>query len=59
MGHARTDEGDRSYGQSLGIRTLAERLRSVEVDISMIRTPFGSDQRQNPMRAADLGLRVV
>jgi hypothetical protein len=37
MGRTYTDEGDRSYGQNLKIEKLAERMKSVVVDISMIR----------------------
>jgi hypothetical protein len=59
MGHTYTDEGDRSYGQSLGIETLANRMKSVVVDISMIRRPF-EDHRMAPRHAKpQRHLRVV
>ncbi|WP_417274969.1 DUF6538 domain-containing protein [Celeribacter halophilus] len=59
MGHTYTDEGDRSYGQSLGIETLANRMKSVVVDISMIRRPF-EDHRMAPRHAEpQRHLRVV
>ena len=56
MGHARTDEGDLSYGQSLGIEPLAERMKSIVVDVSMIRRPF-SDQ-PSAARAPGQGARL-
>ncbi|SDY26057.1 hypothetical protein SAMN05444340_10514 [Citreimonas salinaria] len=59
MGHANTDEGDRSYGQSLGIEALAERMKSVVVDISMIRSPFDAPSAVLEARAKERGLRVV
>ncbi|SFQ19722.1 hypothetical protein, partial [Tranquillimonas alkanivorans] len=60
MGHARTDEGDRSYGQSLGIEALASRLHSVKVDLSMVRSPFRDEPGQPATsRAAAQGLRLV
>lgn len=59
MGHAYTDEGDRSYGQSLGIATLAARLNSVIVDISMIRSPFADPTVLAAERASARGLRLV
>ncbi|WP_281967795.1 hypothetical protein [Roseovarius nanhaiticus] len=59
MGHTYTDEGDRSYGQNLGIETLATRMKSVVVDISMIRNPFKKDPNTILHRGRDLGLRVV
>ncbi|MFC0201237.1 hypothetical protein ACFFIZ_13220, partial [Paracoccus rhizosphaerae] len=59
MGHTYTDEGDRSYGQSLGIETLAERMKSVVVDISMIRKPFDTHSAVVNARAKEHGLRVV
>ena len=59
MGHTYTDEGDRSYGQSLGIETLANRMKSVVVNISMIRRPF-EDHRMAPRHAKpQRHLRVV
>lgn len=59
MGHTYTDEGDRSYGQSLGIETLANRMKSVVVDISMIRRPF-EDHRIAPRHVKpQRHLRVV
>lgn len=59
MGHAYTDEGDRSYGQSLGIATLAARLNSIVVDISMIQSPFADPAVLAVERASARGLRVV
>ncbi|WP_156874887.1 hypothetical protein [Sulfitobacter alexandrii] len=59
MGHVPKDEGAASYAQSLGIQTLFDRLQSVQVDISMIRKPFGPDDREIGSRAAEHGLRVV
>ena len=59
MGHAPGDEGAASYAQSLGMQTLFDRLQSVQVDISMIRKPFGPDDREIGNRAAEHGLRVV
>ncbi|MBY6200523.1 hypothetical protein KUV65_04055 [Maritalea mobilis] len=59
MGHTYTDEGDRSYGQNLGIKTLAERMKSVDVDISMIRRPFDTPGAVVNARAKEHGLRVV
>lgn len=59
MGHTYTDEGDRSYGQNLGIEKLAERMKSVVVDISMIRRPFDTPSIEVNERAKGLGLRVV
>lgn len=59
MGHTYTDEGDRSYGQNLGIEKLARRLESVVVDISMIRRPFEDGSGSVTARAAERGLRVV
>ncbi|WP_211241966.1 hypothetical protein [Roseivivax halodurans] len=47
MGHTYVDEGDRSYGQNLGIEKLAKRMESVVVDISMIRRPFPEDREEN------------
>ena len=59
MGHTYTDEGDRSYGQSLSIVKLANRMKSVEVDISMVRRPFEEDRNGAQCRKRELGLRVV
>jgi integrase len=59
MGHTYTDEGDRSYGQNLGIDKLAERMKSVVVDISMIRRPFDAPSAIVNARAKERGLRVV
>jgi integrase len=59
MGHTRTDEGDRSYGQNLEIETLAERMKSVVIDISMIRNPFAEPSAVVNARAKDKGLRLV
>lgn len=60
MGHAPQDEGEKSYAQGLSIETLHERLSSVDVDLSMIRSPFGEPE-DAPMnaRAEELGLRIV
>lgn len=59
MGHTYNDEGDRSYGQSLKIEKLANRMKSVVVDISMIRRPFEEDRKDACRRKRELGLRVV
>ncbi|CUH40979.1 hypothetical protein JSE7799_03720 [Jannaschia seosinensis] len=59
MGHTRTDEGDASYGQNLGIEKLAERMKSVVVDISMIRRPFDDPSAMTNARAREQGLRIV
>ena len=59
MGHTYRDEGDRSYGQSLGIEKLANRMKSVAVDISMIRSPFDTPGVTTRSKAAEHGLRVV
>ncbi|WP_370286237.1 DUF6538 domain-containing protein [Pseudooceanicola nanhaiensis] len=59
MGHSYTDEGDRSYGQNLGIEKLANRMESVVVDISMIRRPFDEPSAVVRARAQEKGLRVV
>lgn len=59
MGHTYTDEGDRSYGQKLGIEPLADRMKSVVVDISMIRNPFAEPSAVVNARAKDKGLRLV
>ena len=59
MGHVRTDEGDQSYSQGLGIGALVDRMRSIMVDVSMIRKPF--DDHPSLARAPDgaRGLRPV
>lgn len=59
MGHARTDEGDKSYGQSLGIEAQADRMKSVVVDISMIRNPFDDPSAAIDAPARERGLRLV
>ena len=59
MGHTYTDEGDRSYGQNLGIEKLAKRMESVVVDISMIRKPFDTPSSVVDARAKERVLRVV
>ncbi len=59
MGHTYTDEGDRHYGQNLGIEKLAERMKSVVVDISMIRRPFDAPSADGDHLAQKHGLRVV
>lgn len=59
MGHSYTDEGDRSYGQNLGIDKLANRMKSVVVDISMIRRPFEEHRDDARHRGRQVGLRVV
>lgn len=59
MGHTYTDEGDRSYGQSLGIEKLANRMKSVFVDISMIRPPFEEDRNAARRHHRKTHLRVV
>ncbi len=59
MGHTYTDEGDRSYGQNLGIEKLAARMKSVVVDISMIRRPFDDPSVVTEARARERELRVV
>ncbi|WP_417809120.1 DUF6538 domain-containing protein [Thioclava sp.] len=40
MGHAPQDEGEKAYAQGLKMAPLLERLREVDVDISMIVSPF-------------------
>lgn len=59
MGHSYTDEGDRSYGQNLSLSVLAERMKSVIVDISMVRYPFGDPFAAVQARAREHGLRIV
>ncbi|WP_417248721.1 DUF6538 domain-containing protein [Celeribacter sp.] len=59
MGHTYTDEGDRSYGQNLGIETLAKRIKSVVVDISMIRRPFEDHHMAPGHTEPQRHLRVV
>tara|TARA_R110002049_G_scaffold116963_1_gene269856 strand:+ start:311 stop:2485 length:2175 start_codon:yes stop_codon:yes gene_type:complete len=59
MGHTYTDEGDRSYGQNLGIEKLANRMKSVVVDISMIRNPFEEDRVAVRQEVREPHLRVV
>lgn len=59
MGHTYTDEGDRSYGQNLGIDKLANRMKSVVVDISMIRRPFEEDRIAALQQDREPPLRVV
>lgn len=59
MGHTYRDEGDRSYGQGLGIEKLANRMKSVIVDISMIRRPFDTPIANTRSKAAEHRLRVV
>lgn len=59
MGHTYTDEGDRSYGQNLRIEKLAGRMKSVVVDISMIRRPFEEDRVAARHEVSGTHLRVV
>lgn len=59
MGHTYTDEGDCSYGQNLGIEKLANRLKSVVVDMSMIRRPFEEDRNAARRLHWETHLRVV
>ncbi|UWR32688.1 hypothetical protein K3759_12125 [Sulfitobacter sp. W027] len=59
MGHTYTDEGDRHYGQNLGIEKLAERMKSVVVDISMIRRPFDTLRAGAETPAQGSHLRIV
>ena len=59
MGHTYTDEGDRSYGQNLGIEKLANRMKSVAIDISMIRNPFEEDRVAARHKVREPHLRVV
>ncbi|MEM5542648.1 hypothetical protein WNY61_07845 [Sulfitobacter sp. AS92] len=59
MGHTRNDEGDQSYGQSLNISKLANRLKSVVVDISMIQPPFEEVDNTAPQPGQKNHLRVV
>ena len=59
MGHARTDEGDQSYGQSLGIAALADRMTSVVVDVSMVRRPFDDQPSATHALGQGPGLRLV
>lgn len=59
MGHARTDEGDRSYGQNLGIDALNDRMKSIQFNTSGILSPFRDTGATAQSRAAELGLRVI
>lgn len=59
MGHTYRDEGDRSYGQNLKINTLAKRMESVVVDISMVRRPFDEPGAVVTAQAKERGLRIV
>lgn len=59
MGHEPRDEGDRSYSQGLHINVLLERIRDVEIDISMIRSPFSDAPSEARKKAETQGLRVV
>jgi len=59
MGHTYTDTGDRNYGQNLGIDKLAARMKSVVVDISMIRRPFEEDRFAVRQQDREPRLRVV
>lgn len=60
MGHAPQDEGEKSYAQGLSIESLLERLASVDIDLSMIKSPFGeADGEPRNVRAEELGLRIV
>lgn len=59
MGHTYTDEGDRSYGQNLKIEKLANRMKSVVVDISMVRRPFEEHCIATRHTSREPHLRVV
>jgi hypothetical protein len=59
MGHEARDEGARSYDQGLGLQVLYERICDVEIDISMIVSPFASALSETQKRAEAKGLSVV
>lgn len=59
MGHGSTDQGDGSYGQSLGIVAPAQWMESIVVDISMIKIPFKGASENVASRAAERGFRVI
>lgn len=59
MGHERTDEGDRSYSQGLGLAALHERICDVEIDLTMIKSPFADATSEVRKKAETHGLRVV
>jgi len=59
MGHEARDEGARSYDQGLGLKVLYERICDVEIDISMIVSPFASARSETQKRAMAQGLSVV
>lgn len=59
MGHERTDEGDRSYSQGLGLKVLYDRICDADVDISIIKSPFPNPTTETQKRAESQGLRVV
>lgn len=59
MGHEPQDEGEKSYAQGLKMRALLERITCIDVDISMIVSPFADGPTPLSERAEELGLRVV
>lgn len=59
MGHDPVDEGVRSYAQGLTLATLYERICDVELDVSMINSPFAECRMTAKARGAAQNLRVV
>lgn len=59
MGHDPVDEGARSYAQGLSLTTLYERICDVELDVSMIESPFADCRKTAKARGAAQNLRVV
>lgn len=59
MGHDPIDEGARSYAQGLSLSTLYERICDVELDVSMIGSPFADFRTTAKARGAAQNLRVV
>ncbi|MCF7777414.1 hypothetical protein GLP59_07085 [Sulfitobacter sp. M220] len=59
MGHDPVDEGVRSYAQGLSLATLYERICDVELDISMITSPFHECNNSATARGQMLNIRAV
>ncbi|MCB1330795.1 MAG: site-specific integrase [Maritimibacter sp.] len=59
MGHEPLDAGEKHYAQGLKISTLYEDICKIEVDISMIKSPFDKGKTETEMNASTAGLRLV
>lgn len=59
MGHDPVDEGAGSYAQGLTLKTLFDRICDIEVDVSMIKSPFEDCRNSATARGKVLNIQAV